>query len=307
MQQKCIPLRPKPTINSNSLQDEDLRKDTWAHFAIAAKSRVCDGALRGNSMNTIKVCTAAIAIGCFASAAGAASYNITGTQAYGIDVAYSTDQIPAAPTFTNGAVAWEVDPANPVLSGSFHFSPYNLFVQLNPALYADVHYVNHAFSFENAAGVFDSSTRTLTFTSVGFTESNGSVACYDQGIGVCWLVPGAAVPGSGAISLVFDDASLTTFTGVAHINQQLLIDESYRSIFGGADELNATSTLTFSGAAVSAVPVPAAAWLFGSSLGPGRNRAAQGQVCIIAAWRSKAPSGAFFISIVVKCAASKLL
>lgn len=216
-------------------------------------------------MNTFKLCMATIAVGCFASAAGAASYNITGTQAYGIDVAYGTAQIPI-PTVTNGAVAWEVDPANPVLSGSFNFSPYNLFAQLHPALYADVHYVNHAFSFENAAGVYDSSTHTLTFAGVAFTESNGSVACYDVTGLECSLVPGPAQPGSGAITLVFDDASLTTFTGVAHINQQLLLDPLFYNLFAGATELNATSTLTFSGTAVSSVPVPAAAWLFGSGL-----------------------------------------
>jgi hypothetical protein len=216
-------------------------------------------------MNTFNVSMAAIAACCLASAASAASYNIAGTQSYSIDVVYGTGQTPV-PTFTNGAAAWEIDPANPVLSGSFHFVPYNSFVQLNAALYADVQYVDHAFSFENAAGVFDSITRTLTFASVVFTESNGSVACYDQDIGVCFLVPGAAQPGSGAISLVFDDASLTTFTGTAHINQQVLVGESYRGIFAGAEALNATSTLTFSGTVVPSVPVPAAAWLFGSGL-----------------------------------------
>lgn len=206
-------------------------------------------------------CAAAIAAACMASTASAVAYDIGGNQAYDLSTAVAI-QTPAAPAFTSGDTPWQIDVDNPVLSGSFEFSPYALQIDIGNENYVDIVNPQRRFSFQNAWGTYDSVARTLVFTHVLFTESNDGFTCGGSGDSACPFMPDIGLPqGIGEIHLLLDRPG--GFTGIAYIYQLALGFDGGSCMQQGGNNLCGLSTLTFQG---TAVPVPASAWLFGSGV-----------------------------------------
>jgi len=104
---------------------------------------------------------------------------------------------------------------------------------------------------QGATGNYDAGTRTLTYTQAGLTYLSEPFVCTAFGSVQC-ATPG--VPSMGIesfnLALLFD-ADLAAFTGTG------------TRTFSYQNGSSVTTAFSFSG---TAVPVPAAAWLFGSGL-----------------------------------------
>jgi len=161
-----------------------------------------------------------------------------------------TTYTPSEPTFSDGGTEWTIDTVNPELSGAFVFDPYTASITAVSVLHADITYPSRRLTITGGTTAFDAASRTLSRTGVTFVEALFGTTCTGEAI-VC-SVQLTTTPITGDVTLIFDNASLTTYTGVANTTQVLSTLPGF-----------ATSTLAFSG---YVVPVPAAAWLFGSAL-----------------------------------------
>ena len=231
-------------------------------------------------MTTLKSLLALSFVAALAGSAHAASYDISGTQAYRLEgitdpvasggLGATLISTPTPPTFTDGGTAWVIDPNTLTLAGAFHFADYHVAIDIASLSAAiDVDYHNRILTLGQGSDYsvsYDAAGRALTATGVVFIESSDTT-CSDNAAGAyCSFVPGLSVPTTGDLVITYDDATFTTFTGVAHTYQLALDNGSAPCIAQGGGNACADGALTFSGTSVSSVPVPAAAWLFGSSM-----------------------------------------
>jgi hypothetical protein len=168
-----------------------------------------------------------------------------GTQTYTIDAVTdpvssggfgaTVSSVPDPVIFNNGGNAWSIAPsaANPLapaaLAGEFNFGNYSLTVTIPAPLNGVVtlNYTNHILQITPGPGyavTYDDTTDPahpkLTATGVLFTDIGGATQCSDNQSGAyCSFVPGSSVPTTGDITITYDDATLTTYTGVANTHQ----------------------------------------------------------------------------------------
>lgn len=213
-------------------------------------------------MKAIKTLNAVLAASLLAGAtlAEAASYNVSGT----LD-GFSTnpDVIsaifnPEAPAFTG---SWNVDTAS--LTGTAGFGAYTASWSVlgSPAGTTSYDNDNYSLAASGSAVSYDAGTRTLTITGGTVDNTSASYTC-SAGSFIC----GNALPSySLNLSLTFTDDTLQAFNG--HLTATN--DDGQGSQY--------SYNWSFNGQAPE-VPVPAAAWLFGSGLmglaGLARNRKA---------------------------------
>lgn len=211
--------------------------------------------------------------GLVSTAHAATTYTVGGTQGYTIDAVTGSDsalmgvltQNPNPPTF-NGS--WNIDTAAPSLAGSFIFAPYTVSVDFAATIggRVDLDIPNRVLTISGGSYSYDAATRTLTATGIDFLESSPGAVCSDGGTYYCEAVPGPSTPSHGSLTLTFA-ADLLSFNGVANVYQKIEMlaeDLSAACVAEGGTNFCANNTLTFSG--VAEVPVPAAAWLFGSAV-----------------------------------------
>lgn len=220
---------------------------------------------------------AALLVASAATTAQAATFAVTGTQAYTIDAV--TDSIasgglgavltqnPSPPTFSG---SWTIDLMTGQLANGFNFDPYSISVDMSASGFGVVSVTVPDRQLQLVGGIYsyDVATRTIAITGGIFQESSPSVMCDDGGTGFCVAVPGPSSPSHGSLTLTFA-ADMQSFTGVAHVYQNidlLAMDTTGICLAEGGMNPCANNVLTFSGATeLAAVPVPAAAWLFGSA------------------------------------------
>ncbi len=221
----------------------------------------------------------ALAMGLVSTAHAATTYTVHGTQGYSIDSVTDSvasgglgailTQDPNPPAFSG---LWSIDLNTGVFLHSFDFSSYSVSVDMTAASLGIVEvtiphrvlamttgWYTPIFSVGTGGPGFSITQGTFVETSVGLT-------CNDGGSGFCAAVPGPSTPSHGTLTLTLA-ADLLSFTGVARVYQNIdLLAQDTTGICiaeGGANPC-ANNTLTFSG--VAEVPVPAAAWLFGSGV-----------------------------------------
>lgn len=216
-----------------------------------------------------------LAMSLVSTAQAAMTYTVQGTQNYSIDAV--TDpmsagglgailtQNPNPPTFGG---TWTIDLNTGQFIHSFDFAPYSVSVDMTDALLGVVEITVPNRVLKMTSGWY---TPTSTGGLPGFiinglfTETSPGTTCNDGGAGTCEAVPGASTPSHGSVTLTFA-TDLLSFTGVAKVYQNidlLLQDNTGICLAEGGANPCAVNTLTFSG---TAVPVPAAAWLFGSGI-----------------------------------------
>ena len=214
-----------------------------------------------------------LAAGLASTVNAATTYTVGGTQSYSIDEVTGPGsalmgiltQNPSAPTFSG---SWSINPVAPSLAGSFVFAPYSVHVDLSASVGGSVDLTIPArvLTLSGGSYSYDSATRTLSATGIDFLETSPGMACEDGGTSYCEAVPGPDSGSHGALMLTFA-ADMLSFTGVANVYQGvalLAMDHTGICYAEGGPNPCANNTLTFSG--VAEVPVPAAAWLFGSGV-----------------------------------------
>lgn len=160
----------------------------------------------------------------------AATFTVTGARtANNSGVIYT----PTAPSF-GGAL--EIDAAGVLSAGSFQFEPYSDYASGGT-------YVVPAETLAYGSSTGSWNGNVLTFSGIATVDHMPGGSC----TGTCFPAPDGA---TGTLSLVLTFSDAGHFTGIGNT--------FYTSSYGGYG-----TTLTFSG---TAVPVPAAAWLFGSAL-----------------------------------------
>jgi hypothetical protein len=216
-----------------------------------------------------------LAVGLVSASQAASTYTVHGTQSYSIDaitdpvesggLGATLTQNPNPPTFSG---SWNIDAAAPSLAGSFIFAPYTVLVDFSPAPFGqiDLNIPNRVLTLSGGSYSYDATTRTLSATGITFLGSSPGATCSDGGTFNCDAIPGTGASGHGSLTLTFA-ADLLSFNGVANVHQvvTMLVENPWAACRAeGGPNLCANNTLTFSG--VAAVPVPAAAWLFGSAV-----------------------------------------
>lgn len=208
-------------------------------------------------MKATKTLNAVVAASLFAGAslAQAASYDVTGT----LDGFSSSPSVisaifnPESPVFTG---VWDVDTTS--LTGTAAFGAYSVGWSLLDTPVGTTNYLNDAYQLSSTSASYDAGSRTLTVLG---TVVNTSATYNCQG--AAFFCGGALPTFDLALSLTFTDASLQSFSG----NLTATNDDGFGSAY--------TYSWSFNGAAPE-VPVPAAAWLFGTGLvalaGLARNR-----------------------------------
>lgn len=161
------------------------------------------------------------------------------------------------PTQPTAGGLWSLDTANPSVQGDLDYAPFNTHTSILVPVFDVSGWVNFYYPHSQSevvgsAGSYDAATRTLSLTGVLFNDIGEW--------GVCTASPGFSCPepgstetrGSGSIdiTLIFS-ADLRSFTGTGI--------HTFAHGDGSAD----LTSWSFNGAEV---PVPAAAWLFGSGL-----------------------------------------
>lgn len=183
-------------------------------------------------------------------------------QGVDLDYAYST-----APVFSAN---WSFDAAAASgITGGLGFVPYSILATPTPggALWdaesnqglftnATVTYGGDNYVISGGTGSWNAGTLTYTLTGAQLIGGTKPGASGDE-LAVGLLGAFNNNPLEFSLSLTFSDATLTSFTGVAH-GLDVLTDPDLAQVVDHQD-----TTYTFSG---TAVPVPAAAWLFGSGL-----------------------------------------
>jgi len=172
-----------------------------------------------------------------------------------IDFVYST-----APVFS---ASWTFDAAAASgIAGGLNFVPYDVVANPKPGgllegLFgeATVSYQGDNYVIAGGTGSWDAGTLTYTLSGAQLTGGVQPLASGDP-TAVAALGGFANNPLAFSLSLTFSDASLTSFTGTAH-GLDFITDPDLAELVDHQD-----TTYTFSGT----VPVPAAAWLFGSGL-----------------------------------------
>jgi hypothetical protein len=217
-----------------------------------------------------------VAAGLASTAHAATTYTVNGAQNLSLDLVDlpveegglggTLTQDPNPPVF-NGS--WSIDPTAPSLAGSFVFAPYTVTVDMMVSLgaFVAVSIPDRVLTINGGVFSYDAATRTLTGTSVNFSESSPGATCDEGGI-LCALLPDPGSPGHGDLQLVFGP-DLLTFTGAASV--YIAVDNGFANPdpastcrTEGGINICSTGILTFAG--VAEVPVPAAAWLFGSAV-----------------------------------------
>lgn len=208
-------------------------------------------------MKAIKTMNAVLAASLFAGAtlAHAASYDVSGT----LDGFSSNPSVisaifnPESPTFSG---VWDVDTSS--LSGGASFGAYSVDWSLlgNPT--GTSNYLSNDYQLSSTSTSYDAGSRTLTVLGT-VVNTSSTYNC----VGAAFFCGGALPTFNLALSLTFTDASLQAFNG----NLTATNDDGHGSAYSYA--------WSFNGAAPE-VPVPAAAWLFGTGVvglaGLARNR-----------------------------------
>ena len=202
-------------------------------------------------MNAMKSLLA-VSILAVAAGANAAQYNITGSQTNlsctGNACSADITNTPT-PTF-DGVFDLTTSAFN---SGNIAFDPYSVGISVAGGFFtATISNPNSADSIVGGTFAYNPGSLTLTLTDATGTFTGTTPTCTGAGV-ICDAQPNANIENLD-LTLTFADASLQSFTGsIAALNDN------------GA---NGTSTMTwsFSGTQVEEVPLPAAAWLFGSGL-----------------------------------------
>lgn len=204
-------------------------------------------------MNQLKSITTTLAAMLLAAASGAqaAPYNVTGnltgfssTPAY-IDATFT----PTAPTF---AGIWNIDAGTLTPVGDVSFVPYSIQWSAAGLYSGTTNYTTDIYHLDttgtNVGYDYDADTRTLTITNGTLQSINSIYSCTDAP-----LFCGNELPTfQFDLTLTFADAALSAFSGTA------------KATGGDIGGLYAYDW-SFNGHAPE-VPVPAAAWLFGSGL-----------------------------------------
>lgn len=209
-----------------------------------------------------------------ATAQAATNYAVSGTQSYTLDSVTDSfangglgavlTQNPNPPSFSG---SWTIDLATGQLASGFYFKPYSMKLDMTAASFGTVDLTVPNRELQLVGGIYSYSaaTRTIAITHGVFVETSLGLLCDDGGTFFCDAVPGPNDPSHGDLTLTFAP-DLQSFTGVAHVYQPItLLTQDNTGICIAENGVNpcANNTLTFSG---TAVPVPAAAWLFGSSV-----------------------------------------
>jgi len=183
-----------------------------------------------------------------ATAANAASYDVSGlltgfsTNPAVIAAAFS----PTTPTFTG---SWNVDTSS--LVGDASFAPYTVAWSVFGDPAGTTSYTTDTYHLDTTGATvsYDAGTRTLNITNGTLTSTNSVYTCSEGS-----LFCGSTLPSFQLnLALTFTDATLKAFSGSAVATN----DD------GAGDQY--IYNWSFNGQA-PAVPVPAAAWLFGSGL-----------------------------------------
>lgn len=227
----------------------------------------------------VKVAAALLlAMGLAPVAHSAMTFAVQGTQSYSIDgvtdplseggLGAILTQNPNPPTFSG---LWSIDLNTGVFLHSFDFAPYSVSVDMTAATFGVVELTIPHRVLVLTTGWYTpiSSVGTggpgFSITQGTFVETSVGVTCNDGGSSFCAAVPGPSTPSHGTLTLTLA-ADLLSFTGVATVYQNIELlaqDSTGICIAEGGANACAINTLTFSG---TAVPVPAAAWLFGSGV-----------------------------------------
>jgi hypothetical protein len=199
-------------------------------------------------MKAIKTLNAVLAASLLTGAtlAQAASYEITGTlDSFSTDPAIITASFtPTAPTF---AGTWNVDTSS--VSGNANFAAYSVDWSVLGNLAGSTSYTADNYQLASTSSSYDALTRTLTITSGTVDNTLSTNTC----VGASFICGNALPSYSLSLVLTFTDATLQSFTGslVATNDDGAGSQYSYAWSFDGE---------------ASVVPVPAAAWLFGSAV-----------------------------------------
>lgn len=198
-------------------------------------------------MKAIKTLNAVLAASLLTGAtlAQAASYEISGT----LDSFSTNPDIisaifdPTAPVFTG---TWDVTTS--ALSGNASFAAYSAQWSVLGSPSGTTSYTSDNYSLASSAA-YDAATRTLTVVSGTVTNTSSSYTC----TGAAFFC-GSELPAYNlALTLTFTDDTLQAFTG----NLVATNDDGAGSQYSYAWSFNGQTP---------EVPVPAAAWLFGSAL-----------------------------------------
>lgn len=217
----------------------------------------------------------AVAMG-LVSGAQAAAYTVGGTQSVLIEelTAAAPGQpvgtLIATPDPVTFAGSWTVDLSAPSAAGTIGFVPYQLALDLTPlfsmpGMEATLNVASRTLAIGSTAASYDAATRTLTVTGIQVAENQSSQCSDSGGVMLCQMLQPEDVY-HGDLTMVFAP-DLQSFNAVAHLYQRVIVgadSSDMRCTIEGAMNSCFNTTLTFSG--VVEVPVPAAAWLFGSSL-----------------------------------------
>lgn len=201
---------------------------------------------------------ATAAVLCLAGSAQAATYAISGALT-GIDVdtgpwPFDNYDVSLTPSSASFSGVWDIDPNAGTLSGNTDFAPYQVSIYIKTGDYEGTMLMDRPHDTGTIAGgiafSYDPITRQLTFTNA-LSSGGGSSSCTATGSLSCPPDDAALPLQSVLLQLTFADDSLRSFSGTQTITRLYdsgIVETSY-SVFSG-----------------TAVPVPAAAWLFGSGV-----------------------------------------
>jgi hypothetical protein len=195
-----------------------------------------------------------------AATAHASTYYITGQQTAAYANSTTIVTTPAQPSFT-GSLA--LDTASSSLSGNFNFAPYSIFLTVYGVLSGNIYHTNSSYTIAGGTTSYDPATHTWTLNN-GSLQFTGTAPGCNGHSAIC-----AAHARNNTLTL--DSLVLTLSEDFSSLSGTLLSTQQF-------NHLSQHYTWTFQ----SAVPLPAAAWLFGSALlglGAGARRQRVTQKC----------------------------
>jgi hypothetical protein len=216
----------------------------------------------------------ALAMGLASTAHAATTFRVQGTQSYSIDLATDSvesggvggilTQNPSPPTFSG---LWTFSFDTGALLHSFDFAPYSIELDMSATGLGVIGMTVPNRVLKMTHGMYYPGVNSFNLANVSFQETSPGILCDDGGTGLCGaaLLPGPTAPSHGDFTMIFAPDMLS-FTGVANVYQlidPLSVDNTGRCLAEGGLNPCTNNVLTFSG---TAVPVPAAAWLFGSGI-----------------------------------------
>lgn len=214
---------------------------------------------------------AGLVVGSASTARAATMYNVVGTQSISIDYVTGFDGgaiLTETPRPVSFSGSWSFDSASLAFSGDIGFVPYRLALDMNPVgiqavVVTDV--ASRTLHIDSVAPYYDPAQSKVKANSLQIGE-NISASCADGNSGLCGITP-VAGGYRGNLAITFSPDFLA-FTAVAYLYQPAgILDNSGACIAEGGENWCQNTTLTFSGtAAVSSIPIPAGAWLFGSGV-----------------------------------------